>query len=94
VQRSQISALKDTAHTQRDIAGVIESNQSTISRELASNTGIRGYWHIRRRIERYSIVKMLLNIKNKESVSHQRGRKEERKKGIINHIFSKNGHVW
>jgi IS30 family transposase len=44
-QRCQISALKDTGHTQRDIAIVIGTSQSTISRELARNTGLRGYRH-------------------------------------------------
>ena len=44
-QRCQISALKDTGHTQREIAIVIGSSQSTISRELARNTGLRGYRH-------------------------------------------------
>jgi len=44
-QRCQVSALKDTGHTQRDIAIVIGTSQSTISRELARNTGLRGYRH-------------------------------------------------
>jgi IS30 family transposase len=44
-QRCPITALKNTGHTQRDIAIVIGSSQPTISRELTRNTGLRGYRH-------------------------------------------------
>ena len=42
-ERYQIYALKKAGHTQVEIAGVLERNASTISRELARNRGGRGY---------------------------------------------------
>jgi len=44
-QRCQISALKKSNLNQRNIARILGVNQSTISRELARNTGARGYRH-------------------------------------------------
>jgi len=44
-QRCQISALKKSGCSQREIADIIDVCQSTVSRELARNTGSRGYRH-------------------------------------------------
>jgi IS30 family transposase len=44
-QRCQISALKKRGSSQREIAEIIGTSQSTVSRELASNTGKKGYRH-------------------------------------------------
>lgn len=44
-QRCQIKALKESGLSQTGIARVVGVNQSTISRELARNTGQRGYRH-------------------------------------------------
>ena|SRR5690554_140883 len=44
-QRCQISALIKSGLSQRAIASIIGVSQSTISRELARNTGERGYRH-------------------------------------------------
>jgi len=44
-QRCQISILIKTDITQRDIAELVKTTQSTISRELARNRGERGYRH-------------------------------------------------
>ena len=44
-QRCQIYALKKTGMSQQQIADIIGVSQSTISRELARNTGERGYRH-------------------------------------------------
>lgn len=44
-QRCQISALKRSGCTQRQIAETIGTTQPTVSRELARNTGARGYRH-------------------------------------------------
>lgn len=44
-QRCQISALKKSGSTQREVAQIIGVSQSTVSRELARNTGDRGYRH-------------------------------------------------
>lgn len=44
-QRCQISALNKTGCSQREIAKNVGTSQSTISRELARNTGGRGYRH-------------------------------------------------
>jgi IS30 family transposase len=44
-QRCQIAALKKRKCTQSEIADIIEVSQSTVSRELARNTGDRGYRH-------------------------------------------------
>ncbi len=44
-QRCLISFPKGSDFSQRYIADVLEVNQSTISRELARNTGERGYRH-------------------------------------------------
>jgi IS30 family transposase len=44
-QRCQISALKKRRCTQRDIAAIIGTSQPTVSRELARNTGKKGYRH-------------------------------------------------
>jgi IS30 family transposase len=44
-QRCQISALKKRGCTQREIAEIIGSSQATVSRELARNTGQKGYRH-------------------------------------------------
>lgn len=64
-QRCQISILKKSGFSQRSIADAIEVNQSTVSRELARNTGGRGYRHKqaqyrtkRRRAEAVSTTKM------------------------------------
>ncbi|MDP0561857.1 MAG: helix-turn-helix domain-containing protein [Candidatus Endonucleobacter sp. (ex Gigantidas childressi)] len=42
-QLCQISALKKSGCSQREIAEIIGTSQSTVSRELARNTGERGY---------------------------------------------------
>lgn len=42
-ERYQIYALKKAGHSQNEIANVLKRNPSTISRELARNTGRRGY---------------------------------------------------
>lgn len=42
-QRCQISVLKQSGFSQREIADCIEVNQSSVSRELARNSGQRGY---------------------------------------------------
>ena len=44
-QRCQISALKKSGCSQRKIAEIIGTTQPTVSRELARNTGGRGYRH-------------------------------------------------
>ncbi|MDP0563600.1 MAG: helix-turn-helix domain-containing protein [Candidatus Endonucleobacter sp. (ex Gigantidas childressi)] len=44
-QRCQISALKKSGCSQREIAEIIGTSQSTVRRELARNTGERGYRH-------------------------------------------------
>jgi IS30 family transposase len=44
-QRCQVSALKKSGCSQREIAEVIGTSQPTVSRELARNTGERGYRH-------------------------------------------------
>jgi len=44
-QRCQISALKKSGCSQREIANVIGVSQPTVSRELTRNTGERGYRH-------------------------------------------------
>lgn len=44
-QRCQISALKKSGCSQRKIAETIGTSQPTVSRELARNTGARGYRH-------------------------------------------------
>lgn len=45
-QRCQIEVLKKSGFSQQRIAEAIGSDQSTISRELARNTGQRGYRHV------------------------------------------------
>jgi IS30 family transposase len=42
-ERYQIYALKKAGHKQNEIAVVLKRNESTISRELARNSGRRGY---------------------------------------------------
>jgi IS30 family transposase len=42
-QRYQIAILKKAGHKQSNIADMIGVHKSTISRELAHNTGLRGY---------------------------------------------------
>jgi len=42
-QRYQIAILRKAGHIQSDIADMIGAHKSTISRELARNTGQRGY---------------------------------------------------
>jgi IS30 family transposase len=42
-QRCQISALKKRGSSQREIAAIIDTSQSTVSRELARNAGQKGY---------------------------------------------------
>jgi IS30 family transposase len=44
-QRCQISALKKSGCSQREIAEIIDVSQPTVSRELSRNTGARGYRH-------------------------------------------------
>ena len=44
-QRCQIEVLKKSGFSQQRIANAVGSDQSTISRELARNTGPRGYRH-------------------------------------------------
>ena len=44
-QRCQISALKKRGCSQREIAETIGISQSTVSRELARNSGQKGYRH-------------------------------------------------
>jgi IS30 family transposase len=44
-QRCQIEVLKKSGFSQQRIADAVGSDQSTISRELARNTGQRGYRH-------------------------------------------------
>lgn len=45
-QRCQIEALKKSGITQQAIATIIKVSQSSISRELSRNTGLRGYRHV------------------------------------------------
>lgn len=42
-QRCQISVLKKSGYRQSEIAEAVGTSQSTVSRELARNTGARGY---------------------------------------------------
>lgn len=42
-ERYQIYALKKAGHKQEEIAGLLGRSPSTISRELARNSGLRGY---------------------------------------------------
>jgi IS30 family transposase len=42
-QRYQISALLKMGHNRTEIAGVIGTHKSTVSRELGRNKGLRGY---------------------------------------------------
>lgn len=42
-QRYQISALLKMGHNQKEIAAVIGTDKSTVSRELSRNKGLRGY---------------------------------------------------
>lgn len=44
-QRCQIEVLKKSGFTQAEIGAAVGVSQSTISRELARNTGLRGYRH-------------------------------------------------
>lgn len=44
-QRCQIEALKKSGMSQQAIANLVQVNQSSISRELSRNTGLRGYRH-------------------------------------------------
>lgn len=44
-QRCQISALKKSNSTQREIANILGVNQSTVSLDISKNTGGRGYPH-------------------------------------------------
>ncbi|MDP0562231.1 MAG: helix-turn-helix domain-containing protein [Candidatus Endonucleobacter sp. (ex Gigantidas childressi)] len=44
-QRCQISTLKKSGCSQREVAEIIGISQSTVSRELARNTGEREYRH-------------------------------------------------
>lgn len=44
-QRCQIEALNKSGMRQREIAEIVETSQSTISRELRRNKGQRGYRH-------------------------------------------------
>lgn len=67
-QRCQIYALKKSGFSQRQIAKNVEVNQSTISRELARNSGGKGYRYKqaqdkaeRRRREAIKPTKMLLS---------------------------------
>ena len=42
-QRYQIAALKKAGSSNKEIAVIVETSESTISRELKRNTGRRGY---------------------------------------------------
>ena len=42
-ERYQIYALKKAGHDQATIAGIIDRNPGTISRELRRNRGLKGY---------------------------------------------------
>jgi hypothetical protein len=42
-ERYQIHALKQTGHSQTEIAVMLGRHKSTISRELSRNQGMRGY---------------------------------------------------
>jgi IS30 family transposase len=44
-QRCQIEALKKSSISQQAIAAIIGVSQSSVSRELSRNTGLRGYRH-------------------------------------------------
>ena len=64
-QRCQISALKKSDNTQREIADIIGVSQSTVSRELTRNSGSRGYrynqaqnWTVERRKNAMKPTKM------------------------------------
>ena len=64
-QRCQISALKKSDNTQREIADIIGVSQSTVSRELSRNSGSRGYrynqaqnWAVERRKSAMKPTKM------------------------------------
>lgn len=68
-QRCQITVLKKRGCSQRDIAESIGVSQSTVSRELARNTGQKGYRHRQaqnrsdnRRKEAIVITKMTLTM--------------------------------
>ena len=68
-QRCQISALKKRGCSQREIAQTVGTSQSTVSRELARNTGNRGYRHRqaqeksdRRRAEAVKPTRMTLTM--------------------------------
>ncbi|MDP0562721.1 MAG: helix-turn-helix domain-containing protein [Candidatus Endonucleobacter sp. (ex Gigantidas childressi)] len=50
-QRCQISALKKSGCSQREIEEIIGTRQSTVSRELARNTGERGYRYSQHKAE-------------------------------------------
>lgn len=44
-QRCQIEVLKKSGISQQEIAALIDVNQSSVSRELSRNTGLRSYRH-------------------------------------------------
>jgi IS30 family transposase len=46
-QRYQISALRSLGHTYQEIAGVIQVDKSTVSREIVRNVSYRGYRPLR-----------------------------------------------
>lgn len=58
-QRSQIYAYKSMELSLRDIAKKLDKHVSTISREIARNTGLRGY---RMTIVLVSVVVMQVNV--------------------------------
>lgn len=64
-QRCQIEALKKSGLSQQAIADLLGIHQSTVSRELSRNTGLRGYRHqqaqekaVRRRLDTVKPSKM------------------------------------
>lgn len=68
-ERYQIYALKKAGHSQKEIASLINRSPSTISRELARNTGLRGYrpgqaqqWSTKRRRQAYKARKLTEDV--------------------------------
>ncbi len=60
-QRCQIEALKKSGISQQSIASLIAVSQSSVSRELSRNTGLRGYRHDQ--AQRQSIARRLVAVK-------------------------------
>lgn len=61
-QRCQIEALKKSGISQQAIASLVTVSQSSVSRELSRNTGLRGYRHDQ--AQRKSIARRLATAKS------------------------------